>query len=92
MPKPFNIPATGVVEYQNFVIDTGWKEDRWITAIEPKPGNPAVVHHILIFVKSPEGVALGLGSDNDFIGALRQVCDPCRCRVGWRASSRRDQS
>ena len=28
--EPFNVPATGVVEYQMFVVDPGWKEDKWI--------------------------------------------------------------
>jgi thiol-disulfide isomerase/thioredoxin len=67
--KPYEVPATGVVEYQHFVVETGWKEDRWISAIEPLPGNPAVVHHILIFVVPPGGRAQGLGGDDDFLAA-----------------------
>ncbi len=69
--KPYKVPATGVVEYQMFTIDPGWKEDKWITAIEPRPGNPAVVHHILLFVIPPDGnLSGGLGSGNDFLGAF----------------------
>jgi len=68
--KPFNVPATGVVDYQMFVADPGWKEDKWIAAIEPRPENPAVVHHILMFVLPPDGnMNNGLGSGNDFLGA-----------------------
>jgi peroxiredoxin len=67
--KPYDVPATGVVEYQMFVVDTGWKEDRWISAIEPRPGNPAVVHHILLLVLPPDGTFQGLGGDDDFLGA-----------------------
>jgi peroxiredoxin len=68
--KPFDVPATGVVDYQMFVADPGWKEDKWITAIEPRPENPAVVHHILMFVLPPDGnISQGLGSGNDFLGA-----------------------
>jgi peroxiredoxin len=52
-PQPHDVPATGIIPYQNFVVDPGWKEDRFISAIEPRPGNPAVVHHILIFVIPP---------------------------------------
>src|SRR3984893_12920647 len=48
-PEPFNVPATGIVPYQVFVVDPGWKEDRWISAIELRPGNRSVVHHILVF-------------------------------------------
>ncbi|MBI3839287.1 MAG: redoxin domain-containing protein [Planctomycetia bacterium] len=69
--KPFEVPATGVVDYQMFVVDPGWKEDKWITAIEPRPGNPSVVHHILLFVIPPDGnINAGLGSGNDFLGAF----------------------
>ena len=68
--EPFAVPATGVVDYQMFLVDPGWTEDKWIKAIEPRPGNPAVVHHILIFVLPPDGnLASGLGSGNDFLGA-----------------------
>lgn len=69
--KAYRVPATGVVEYQHFVVDPGWTEDKWITAIEPRPDNPSVVHHILIFVIPPDGrVNTGIGSGNDFLGAF----------------------
>jgi peroxiredoxin len=47
MEEPFTVPAEGVVDYQNFVVDPGWTEDKWITAAEVRPGNRAVVHHII---------------------------------------------
>jgi len=47
--KPFDIPATGVLDYQWVVIPLGFKEDRWIRAIEMRPGNRSVVHHIAVF-------------------------------------------
>lgn len=53
--KPFKVKAQGTVPYQHFVVDPGWKEDKWIQAMEPKPGNPAVVHHIVMFVMPPKG-------------------------------------
>jgi peroxiredoxin len=51
--KPFRVPAEGVVPYQNFVVDPGFTEDKWIVASEARPGNRAVVHHILVFLKKP---------------------------------------
>ena len=30
LPKEFKIPASGVVQYQYFTIDPGFKEDTWI--------------------------------------------------------------
>lgn len=51
--KPFQVPATGVMDYIDFVVDPGWKEDKWLCGAEARPGNRAVVHHILVFLKKP---------------------------------------
>jgi peroxiredoxin len=67
--QPFPVPATGVVELQQFLVDPDWKADQWIAAIEPRPGNPAVVHHILIFILPPEGGTIELRSDDFYAGA-----------------------
>lgn len=69
--KPYDVPAEGVVEYQHFIVDPGWTEDKWISAIEPRPGNPAVVHHILLFVQKPKGVVGGPSGrlSNEFLAA-----------------------
>ena len=49
----YEVPATGTVDYQRFIVDPGWTEDKWIKAIECKPGNPAVVHHIIVYLVPP---------------------------------------
>jgi hypothetical protein len=46
IPIPFNVPPSGVVPYQYFSVPTGFEEDRWVEAIEVRPSNPKVVHHI----------------------------------------------
>jgi hypothetical protein len=51
--KPVQVPAEGVVEYKHFEIDPGFTEDKWIVGSEARPGNRAVVHHILVFLKPP---------------------------------------
>ncbi len=48
--EPVEVPAEGVVDYYHFVVDPGWKEDKWIKAAEARPGSPETVHHILVFV------------------------------------------
>lgn len=53
MPKEFTVPADGVIEYQHIVVPTSFKEDRWVQAVEVRPGNRAVVHHIVVFVRPP---------------------------------------
>ncbi len=53
IPKPYKVKATGTIDYQFFVIDTGFTEDKWIQAAEVKPSCRAVVHHALIFAQPP---------------------------------------
>ncbi len=45
----YELPAEGSDVYRNFVIPTSFPEDRWISAMEVRPGNRAVVHHVLVF-------------------------------------------
>lgn len=63
MPKPFDVPAEGTVDYKMFIVDPGWTEDKWVTAMEPRPGNPAVVHHIVMYVLPPKGVSKYFSAD-----------------------------
>jgi len=51
MREEFKVPASGTIPYQHFVIPTNWDEDRWVQAVELRAGNPAVVHHIVMFVR-----------------------------------------
>jgi peroxiredoxin len=53
MPEAFNVPAKGGpkgIRYQYFAVQTKFTEDRWVQAVEAKPGNRAVVHHIIVYV------------------------------------------
>jgi peroxiredoxin len=54
-PQPFDVPATGEVRYQFFLVDPGFTEDKWVEASEVLPGNRAVVHHILVFARGGVG-------------------------------------
>lgn len=65
--KPFHVPATGVVDYQYFTVDPGFTEDKWIKAIETRPANRAVVHHIIVFA-SPKGGARDEGRRQFLVG------------------------
>jgi peroxiredoxin len=53
MPQEFTSPATGTVPYKRFVVDPGFAEDRWVQSAEARPGNRAVVHHIIVYIKQP---------------------------------------
>jgi hypothetical protein len=55
--KPFDVPAKGAVRYQYFLADPGFTEDTWIKSAECRPGNRAVVHHIIVGI-IPKGASL----------------------------------
>jgi hypothetical protein len=46
MPEPYRVPRTRLDEYQYYRIPANFSEDRYIQAIEMRPGNKAVVHHM----------------------------------------------
>ncbi|KAA0224785.1 hypothetical protein FCG40_06400 [Fimbriimonadia bacterium ATM] len=48
--KAFEMPGEGRDIYRNFVIKTNFKETKWISAMDVKPGNPRVVHHVIAFL------------------------------------------
>jgi len=43
----FDVPASGIVEYQNMRVDNPFKQDAWLRAISIKPGDRAVLHHVV---------------------------------------------
>ena len=53
MAEDFMVPAKGTVEYQYFEVPTGFIEDKWVQAMEFKPGAREVVHHVLVYAKVP---------------------------------------
>jgi len=55
MGADFAIPAEGVIPYKYYTIDTNFAEDKWVQAVEVRPGQRAQVHHILVFVLEANG-------------------------------------
>lgn len=53
MPEPFEVPATGTIEYTYVVLPSGFSKDTWVEAAEVRPGNRAVVHHVIAFIRPP---------------------------------------
>jgi hypothetical protein len=53
MSKAFPVPAKGTIPYEYIIVPTGFKEDKWIQAVEFRPGDPSVVHHSSIYSREP---------------------------------------
>jgi hypothetical protein len=53
MPSEYQVAASGTIEYQHFIVPTGFTEDKWVQVVELRPGNRAAVHHAAVFVRPP---------------------------------------
>ena len=53
MPKAFQIPASGTINYKYVVVKGAFTEDLWVTAAEMRPGNSKVLHHGKVWVRPP---------------------------------------
>jgi len=53
MPKAFEMPARGTINYKYVVVKTDFKEDMWVVAAEMRPGNSQVLHHGKVWVRPP---------------------------------------
>jgi hypothetical protein len=58
IPQPFRVPAQGPIAYQYMYAKTDFSEDKWITAMEIRPTQPRVVHHVIAFLEEPGRKAL----------------------------------
>ena len=75
MAKEYTVPSKTEqksIKYQHFFVQTNFEEDRWIQAAECRPGNHAVVHHIIVYVlDSKQRRERGLdGIGNGFLAAF----------------------
>ena len=53
LPKEFPVPESGMVEYQYVIVPTGFTEDKWVQAVEVRPTERSVVHHIIAYIREP---------------------------------------
>ncbi|MGH9938974.1 MAG: hypothetical protein ACREAM_22270, partial [Blastocatellia bacterium] len=53
MAEEFTLDANGPDEYQQFVIDPGFTEDKYVQMSEARPGNRRIVHHMIAAVLPP---------------------------------------
>jgi hypothetical protein len=57
MQEDYPIPAQGEINYQYFEVPTTFTEDKWIQAMEVRAGDPAVLHHVLVYARAPQPAA-----------------------------------
>ena len=75
--RPFRVPAAGTVEYQYFVVDPQFDEDRWVTGAQVIPGSRPTVHHCIVFVRPPDGSDVrGVGYLTGYVPGQRSFTLP----------------
>lgn len=52
--EPFQIPAEGKDIYRCFVLPTDFDTDQFVQAVEVRPGNNRVVHHVIVFLDTSD--------------------------------------
>jgi hypothetical protein len=77
MAEEFNVPADGVLPYQNFAIRTDFTEDKYVQLAEIRPGNRGVVHHAVLYVQDKQGRWL-----ENWVVGLSPGATPKRYRPG----------
>ncbi len=48
--RAYHVSASGGDVYRCFVIPTNYSTDRWVKTVEIRPGNPRVVHHVIVYL------------------------------------------
>ena len=58
MPEPYTpkAPTTGTDDYRCFLLDPGLEKSGFVTGLNVVPGQPDVVHHVILFRVPPDAV------------------------------------
>jgi hypothetical protein len=49
----FDVPATGIIDYQYYVVPNPTGRDVWVRASDVIPGDRSVVHHVIVGIYDP---------------------------------------
>jgi hypothetical protein len=53
MQEDYPVPAEGTISYQYFEVPTTFTEDKWIQSMEVRASNPSVLHHVIVYARTP---------------------------------------
>ena len=92
MPEPYTLPGDGRDVYRNFVIPSAAPADRFVRAVEIRPGNARVVHHVALLVDTTGAARARAANESDpgFPGmnAGRGTARPDGHLVTWQPGKR----
>ncbi len=70
MPQAYKVAAQGEGEIRQFVIPNPFHEDTWVSSIEIRPGDPSVVHHVILQVQDTAQQVVRFGSAAGVAGVV----------------------
>ncbi len=70
MKEEHAIPADGVIPYLYFTIPTNFTEDKWVQAVEIKPGDRRIVHHVIASLTEGSSSATGREARTGGLGGI----------------------
>jgi hypothetical protein len=68
-----DVPAEGVIPYKYARVHSKFTEDKWVQAAEIRPGNRAVVHHIIVSIAEP-GTSASESGETARAGRAEKLC------------------
>lgn len=71
MSDEFQLGPNGDDLFRCFVMPTNLTEDKWVTAVEVRPGNPRIVHHSILYIDNK-----GMGRKLEKAQATNPLKDP----------------
>ncbi|HEY6307946.1 MAG TPA: cytochrome c [Candidatus Angelobacter sp.] len=92
MPAEFHVPPEGTVDYQYVVIPGGFTQDTWVSAAEVRPGNRAVVHHVIAFVRPPNSPWMKDAKPGEFFVPKKEANREGGQRQGGQGEQQGDQA
>jgi Flp pilus assembly protein TadD len=89
---PYKVPADGNEIFWNFILPVPVKTERWVRAIEVRPGNPRVFHHANVIIdrsgsaRRQEKIA-GVGFPGMDLTVEETTFDPDGHFLSWKPGS-----
>ncbi|MBI1831709.1 MAG: hypothetical protein HYR84_09695, partial [Planctomycetes bacterium] len=93
MKETFTIPAQAPAKgigYQHFALPANFTEDVWVQAVEARPGNRAVVHHMVVYIGDKPPMGEEQSADRDVLVAYVPAASPQSFRQAWPSESPRE--
>lgn len=90
--QPYHLPAEGEEVFWNFIMPVPITRERWVRAIEVRPGNPKIFHHANVIVDRSSAsrrheTTPGVGFEGMDLSVEEETFDPDGHFLSWKPGS-----